>query len=128
MNRPVRTTLLASVLGWAVLWEPTVAAAQPLDDAGVGFVMRSDDFGEPCTTNAGDLPVVYDNATGRSVDISLKVVNTGQKNLFVKQFVIPPQGPVRRPRVMRFTVGPNASLAIKAQGSPCGWIAVVKPH
>lgn len=67
MNRPVRTTLLASVLGWAVLWEPTVSAA-PLDDAGVG------------------------KATEKSADVSLKVVDSGQSNLFVKQFVIPPQG------------------------------------
>jgi hypothetical protein len=127
VSTPVRTALLASVLGWAVLWDPAGAAAQ-LDDLGVGFVMRSSDFGEACTTNAGDIPIVYSNATKHAVDVSLKVVNTGQKNLFVKQFVIPPQGPTQRPRIMRITVGPAEALGIKAQGESCGWIAVIRPH
>jgi len=29
---------------------------------------------------------------------------------------------------MHITMGPRASLGIKTQGAPCGWIAVVKPH
>ena len=127
MNTLVRTALLAAGLGWAVIWDPTTAAAQ-LDDAGVGFVMRSSNFGHPCTTDPGNIPIVYDNATDKPVDVSLKVVNTSQSNLFIKNFVIPPQGPNRRPRVMRITVGSLEALGIRAQGSPCGWIAVVKPH
>ena len=126
MRTPVRTAVLASVLGWALLWDPAGAAAQ-LDDAGVGFVMRSTDFGQPCTTNVGDIPSVYGNATKHSVDVSLKVVNTGQKNLFIKQFVIPPQGPNPRPRIMRITVGPP-SRRHQGSSAPCGWIAVVRPH
>jgi hypothetical protein len=127
VSTPIRTTLLASVLGWAVLWDPTAATAQ-LDDAGVGFVMRSNNFGQPCTTNPGDIPIVYDNATDNPVDVSLKVVNTGKSILFVKGFVIPPPGPTRRPRVMRFTLGPHDTVGIRAQGPPCGWLAVVRPH
>jgi hypothetical protein len=75
-----------------------------------------------------NIPIVYDNATDKPVDVSLKALNTGQTNLFVKSFVIPPQGPNRRPRVMRITVGALEGLGIRAQGSSCGWIAVVKPH
>ena len=127
MNTPVRSALLASVLGWAAFWTPATASAQ-LDDAGVGFVLRSTDFAQPCTTSAGDIPNVYDNATKHSVDVSVKVVNTGETILFVKQFVIPPPGPNLRPRVMRFTVGPAQSLGIKSQSGSCGWIAVIRPH
>jgi hypothetical protein len=127
VNTPVRTTLLALVLGSTVLWNPAVATAQ-LTDQGVGFVMRSTNFAQPCVTNPGDMPIVYDNATDKPVDVSVKVVNTSQSNLFVGPFIIPPQGPIRRPRVMRITVGPSESLGIRAQSSPCGWIAVVKPH
>ncbi|HEX2500318.1 MAG TPA: hypothetical protein VHO73_02595 [Methylomirabilota bacterium] len=127
MSTPVRTAVLASVLGWALLWDPAGAEAQ-LADAGVGFVMRSGNFGQPCTTSPGDIPIVYDNITENPVDVSVKVVNTGQSILFVRGLVIPPQGPTRRPRVMRFTLGPHDTLGIRAQGSPCGWIAVVRPH
>ena len=127
MNRPVRTALLTSVLGCLALWNPAVAAAQ-LEDTGIGFVMRSEHFGEACTTDPGNIPIVYQNLTKHSVEVSLKIVNTGQKNLFVRNAVIPPEGPQRRPRVMRITLAPAEGLGIKAQGSPCGWIAVVRPH
>jgi hypothetical protein len=127
VSTAVRTALLASVLGWAVLLDPAGAAAQ-LDDADVGFVMRASNFGQPCTTNPGDIPIVYDNTTDHPVDVSLKVVNTGTSIRFVKGFVIPPQGPTRRPRVMRFTLAPHDNVGIRAQTSPCDWIAVVRPH
>jgi hypothetical protein len=123
----VRTVLLAAALGWTALGGPTVAVAQ-LEDQGIGFVMRSEDFGEACTTDPGNLPVVYHNLTKHSVEVSLKVVNTGQTILFVRNVVFPPTGPQRRPRVMRITLAPAEGLRIKSQGEPCAWLAVIRPH
>ena len=121
------TILHVVTLITAAMWGVAPAAAQT-DDSGAGFVLRSTNFGNPCTTSPGDVPIVYDNGTDKPVDVSVKVVNTGQAILFVGAHVIPPQGPQRRPRVMRITVGPLSGLGIRAQGSPCGWTAVIRPH
>ena len=59
----------------------------------------------------GDVPIVYDNDTDKPVDVSVKVVNTGQAILFVGPHVIPPQGPQRRPRVMRIRWAPSRPSA-----------------
>ena len=127
VNTRVRTTLLAAVLGWAVLWDPTVAAAQ-LEDSGIGFVMRSGNFGQPCTTNPGD---IRDRLRQHHREPGRRR-REGREHGRVHPLRQGPRhsasGPTRRPRVMRFTLGPHETLGIRAQTSACGWIAVVRPH
>lgn len=107
-----------------------LVAQEASNSAGVGFVMSSKDFGDPCTQDPGGIPRIYDNAGANSADVSVKIVNTGNSNLFITGtgFVIPPEGPLRRPRVFRVTLQPGASLGIQAQTADCGWIAIIRPH
>jgi hypothetical protein len=99
-------------------------------DPGVGFVLESTDFGDPCTSNPGNLPRIYDNASSASVDVSFQVVNTGGSNVFVAGtgFVIPPYGPQKRPRVIRLTVPAGGSIGLQGQGADCAWTAIIRPH
>lgn len=123
MKHPTVCAILASVVlvGCAGL-EP--------NDSGVGFVLRSTDFANPCTANPGDYPVIYDNATSHRVDVSFKIVNSGQSNVFVvgTGFVIPPIGPNQRPRIIRMTLDPGATIKLHGQGPGCAWIVIVWPH
>jgi hypothetical protein len=122
--------LLRSVLGLAVVFATTQVAAQPLDDSGFGFVLRSTNFGDPCTSDDGNVPRIYDNATAAPVDVSFRIINTGGSILFIvgTGFVIPPDGPGRRPRVIRIAVSPGGSIGIKGQTAGCGWTAIIRPH
>jgi len=52
-------------------------------DSGVGFVLKSTDFADPCTNNPGNYPAIYDNNTSNRVEVSFKIVNTGGSNVFV---------------------------------------------
>lgn len=129
---PIRwvRTLVGSVLAVVGCLGSTIVVAQTLTDAGVGFVLQSTDFGNPCTDDEGDMPRIYDNASANPVDISFKIINTGGSNLFIGGFgfVIPPAGPSRRPRVIRVTVPPGSSLGIRGQTASCAWIAIIRPH
>jgi hypothetical protein len=95
-----------------------------------GFVIQSNNFGNPCTQDPGDIPRVYDNATKHDVDVSIMVVNTGATNLFITDagFVIPPMGPQARPRIVRVTLAAGQSVGLKGQGPNCSWTATVWPH
>lgn len=99
-------------------------------DEDVGFVLRSTDFGDPCTSDPGNIPRIYDNSSGASVDVSFKVVNTGGSNVFVTGtgFVIPPAGAQRRPRVIRLRVPAGGSIGLQGQAANCAWTAVIRPH
>jgi hypothetical protein len=99
-------------------------------DADTAFVLSSTDFGDPCTQNQGSIPRIYDNRTANNVDVSFKIVNTGSTNVFIDGtgFVIPPVGPQMRPRIVRLTLAPGASLGIRSQPGDCGWTATVRPH
>jgi hypothetical protein len=114
--------------------QKTKAKIDPLPGSGAGFSFNSDEFGNPCTSNAGDAPVIYDNYTDNAVDVSFKLVNLGQSILFVDGtgFVIPPLGPQARPRIMRMTLAPRGQgvsyVRIRAQTSDCEWAAIVQPH
>ena len=122
--------LLGSVLSLAGVFATARGAAQPLDDSGYGFVLRSTNFGDPCTSDDGNVPRIYDNATAGPVDVSFRIINTGGSILFVvgTGFVIPPDGPGRRPRVIRMTVSPGGSIGIKGPEANCGWTVIVRPH
>jgi len=128
MRRDLGIDLSGIALGMALLVSP--AGALQDTDAGVGFVLRSEDFGAPCTTDLAEVPRIYDNDTTAAVDVTVKVVNTGPANVFVvgTGHVIPPVGTMRRPRIMRITVPPGGSLGLASQGPPCGWLAVIRPH
>ena len=130
-------TFVGSLLVFVGCWGSTGVAVQPdpqpLPEAGFGFVFRSTDFGNPCTTDPGDIPRIYDNLSVAPVDVSFKVINTGGSNLFISTLaaggpVIPPAGPQQRPRVMRMTVAPGDSIGIKGQAANCGWTAIIRPH
>lgn len=133
MKRPGRILLAVAALSSAMIWRATTADAQT--EEGTGFVLRSNNFGTPCVGALNDIPIVYDNLTDKSVEVSVKVVNTGQAILFISNSsgaeyaVIPPFGPQRRPRVMRIRLGPNEHVGIRADTSqPCSWFAVIQPH
>lgn len=105
------------------------AGLQP-NDSGVGFVLKSTDFADPCTDDPGDYPVIYDNFTSKRVDVSFKIVNTGNSNVFVvgTGFVIPPVGPNQRPRIIRMTVDPGSAIKLHGQADDCAWTVIVWPH
>jgi hypothetical protein len=98
--------------------------------SGIGFVLKSTDFGDPCTNDPGDFPVIYDNASSNSVDVSFQIFNTGGSNIFVvgTGFVIPPLGPNQRPRVIRLTVAPGDTIKLHGQAGDCAWKAIIWPH
>jgi len=129
---PIRglRTFVGAVLVCVGCLGPTMVGAQTLTDAGVGFVLQSTDFGNPCTPDEGDIPRIYDNASAQAVDVSFKILNTGGSNLFITGtgFIIPPDGPTRRPRVIRLTVAPGTSIGIKGQAANCRWTAIIRPH
>ena len=83
MSTPIRTTLLASVLGWAVLWDP-IGRDGAAGRRGRGLRDAVEQLWATVHHQPGDIPIVYDNATDNPVDVSLKVVNTGKSILFVK--------------------------------------------
>ncbi len=99
-------------------------------DSGVGFVLKSTDFGDPCTSDPGNYPVIYDNHSSNSVDVSFKIVNTGNSNVFVvgTGFVIPPAGPQQQPRVIRLTVVAGDTIKLHGQASDCAWKVIIWPH
>ena len=105
------------------------AGMQP-NHSGVGFVLKSTDFGDPCTDDPGNFPVIYDNHSTNNVDVSFKIVNIGDSNIFVvgTGFVIPPLGPNKRPRVIRLTVGSGDTIKLHGQGGDCAWTAIIWPH
>ena len=107
-----------------------LAGCATLNEQGYGFIFHSSDFCDPCTQNQGNIPRIYDNGSVNPIDVSVKVVNTANVNLFIDGtgFVIPPTGPQDRPRAVRLTLQPGESFGIKAQGADCGWIAIVRPH
>ena len=76
------------------------------------------------------LMVIYDNHTSNDVDVSFKIVNTGNSNVFVvgTGFVIPPVGPTQRPRIIRMTVDPGDAIRLRGQGDDCAWTVIVWPH
>ena len=96
----------------------------------IGFVLESTDFGDPCTNDPGDFPVIYDNASSNSVDVSFQIFNTGGSNIFVvgTGFVIPPLGPSQRPRVIRLTVAPGNTIKLNGQAEDCSWKSIILPH
>ena len=96
----------------------------------VGFVFRSTDFGDPCTSDPGNIPRIYDNGSAATVDVSFKVVNTGGSNVFVSGtgFVIPPDGPQKRPRVIRLSLPAGGSIGLRGQAADCAWTAIIWPH
>lgn len=100
------------------------------EDTGIGIVIKSTDFGEPCTDDPGDFPVIYDNDSTNTVDVSFKIVNTGGSNVFVDGtgFVIPPFGTARRPRIIRLTLAPSENIKLHGQAEDCAWVATVRPH
>ena len=122
--------LLGTALALAGFLPSGAGFAQPLDDSGFGFVLRSVDFGEPCTDDLGNIPRIFDNASARPVNVSFKIINTGESNLFITDtgFIIPPNGPQRRPRIIRLTVAPSQSIGVRAQSENCAWIAIIRPH
>jgi hypothetical protein len=130
----IRAILAAQLTHLKTAEQPPIPEPQPLPEAGFGFVFRSTDFGNPCTTDLGDSPRIYDNQSEAPVDVSFKIVNTGGSNLFITVngtvggTVIPPVGPGQRPRVIRRTVPLGKSLGILAQAADCGWIAIIRPH
>jgi hypothetical protein len=131
MRRDLGIGLSGIALGLALLGFPAAPAGAFEDtDTGIGFVLRSEDFGAPCTTDLPEVPRIYDNSTATAVDVSVKVVNTGSANVFIvgTGHVIPPIGPTRRPRIVRVTVPPGGSLGLAAQGPSCSWLAVIRPH
>jgi hypothetical protein len=99
-------------------------------DPEVGFVLRSTDFGDPCTSDPGNIPRIYDNGSSAGADVSFKVVNTGASNVFVTGtgFVIPPLGAQKRPRVIRLTVPAGGSIGLQGQAADCAWTAIIRPH
>ena len=128
---------LISVVCLSVLIPTTQSYAKTKLNAnayGYGFVFESKDFGDACTQDPGDRPVLYDNRGSSPVDVSFQVVNTGKSNLFPEvnglptPFVIPPDGDNRRPRIMRFTVNPGSTFRLGAQISDCKWFAIINPH
>ena len=114
--------ILMSVFLVGCAWRP--------HDSGVGFVLKSTDFADPCTQNPGDYPVIYDNHSSNRVDVSFKLVNTGGSIVFVvgTGFVIPPVGPTQRPRIIRMTVAPGDNIRLHGQGVNCAWTVIVWPH
>ena len=131
MRRDLGIGLSSLTLGLTLLGPLAVPAVGLEDsDTGIGFILRSEDFGAPCTMDVPEVPRIYDNSTAAAVDVSVKVVNTGSANVFVigTGHVIPPIGPTRRPRIVRVTVPPGGSLGLGAQGPPCSWLAVIRPH
>jgi hypothetical protein len=131
MRRDLGIGLSSITLGLVLLGLLVVPAVALEDsDPGIGFILRSEDFAAPCTMDVPEVPRIYDNGTATAVDVSIKVVNTGSANVFVvgTGYVIPPIGPIRRPRIMRVTVPPGGSLGLAAQGPPCSWLAVIRPH
>ena len=123
-------TLLGTTLAIVGFLPSGVGLTQPIDEEGFGFVLRSVDFGQPCTNDLGNIPRIFDNASSRPVNVSFKIINTGSSNLFITDtgFVIPPNGPQRRPRVIRLTVAPSESIGVRAQSENCAWIAIIRPH
>lgn len=124
MNRTHWLVLLLSGL--------LAACAVPIvpEDSGIGFVLKSTDFGDPCTDDPGDFPVIYDNHSANAVDVSFKIVNTGGSNVFIDGtgFVIPPFGASRRPRIVRLTLAPDETIKLHGQAEDCAWIVTVRPH
>ena len=114
--------ILMSVFLVGCAWRP--------HDSGVGFVLKSTDFADPCTQDPGNYPVIYDNDGSNRVDVSFKIVNTGGSNVFVvgTGFVIPPVGPTQRPRIIRMTVAPGDNIRLHGQGVNCAWTVIVWPH
>ncbi len=100
------------------------------EDVGIGFLLRSTDFGAPCTDDPGGFPVIYHNHSSNNVDVSFKIVNTGGSNVFVvgTGFVIPPFGVQRRPRIIRMTLAPDEAIKLHGQAADCAWTATVRPH
>ncbi len=99
-------------------------------DSGIGFVLSSTDFGDPCTNDPGNYPIIYDNDSSNTVDVSFKIVNTGGSNVFVDGtgIVIPPLGPQRRPRIIRLTLAPRDNIKLHGQAADCAWTVTVRPH
>jgi hypothetical protein len=99
-------------------------------DPDFGLVLRSADFGDPCTSDPGNIPRIYDNGSTASADVSVKVANTGGSNILVSGtgFVIPPDGAQRRPRVIRLTVPTGGSIGLEGQAANCAWTATIWPH
>ena len=116
-------------LSLALLVACTSVQVNP-EDAGIGFVLKSTDFGNPCTNAPGDFPVIYENHSSHTVDVSFKIVNTGGSNVFVvgTGFVIPPFGVQRRPRIIRMTLAPDEVIKLHGQAADCAWTATVRPH
>ncbi len=122
---------LVTPLGLAVISMCTSGCVlTPWQQIPHGFTLRSTDFGDPCTQDAGDFPVIYDNSSGHAVDISFKVVNTGGSNVFVvgTGYVIPPLGPKRRPRIIRLEVSADGHVKLRGQDANCAWKVEVRPH
>jgi hypothetical protein len=126
-RRPVKNYTVFAILISVLL--VGCAGLHP-NDSGVGFVLKSTDFADPCTDNPGDYPVIYDNFSSNDVDVSFKIVNTGNSNVFVvgTGFVIPPVGPSQRPRIIRMTVDSGGAIRLRGQGDDCAWTAIVWPH
>ena len=64
MRKYLVLVILMSVFLVGCAWRP--------HDSGVGFVLKSTDFADPCTQNPGDYPVIYDNHSSNRVDVSFK--------------------------------------------------------
>ena len=88
-----RSPLLGSIAGLVLIG---CANADP----DFGLVLRSADFGDPCTSDPVNIPRIYDNGSTASADVSVNVANTGGSNILVSGtgFVIPPDRAQRRPR------------------------------
>ena len=116
-------------LSFAVLVACTGVQVNP-EDAGIGFVLKSTDFGTPCTDSPGNFPVIYANHSSHNVDVSVKIINTGGSNVFVvgTGIVIPPFGVQRRPRIIRLSLAPGEVIKLHGQAADCAWTATVRPH
>jgi hypothetical protein len=112
---------------------PTTVRIQP-EDLGIGFVLKSSDFANPCTSDPGDYPVIYVNHSVHAVDVSFKLVNTGGSNVFVESpdltvgIVLPPPGPNTRPHLFRATLSPGGFIKLHGQAADCAWTATILPH
>ena len=123
---PTKCLILVSI---ALLVACSKVQVKP-QDSGIGFVLHSTDFGNPCTDDPGDFPVIYDNNSSNTVDVSFKIVNTGGSNVFIDGtgFVIPPLGAQRRPRIIRMSLAPSDVIKLHGQAADCAWTVTVRPH
>ncbi|MGD2084392.1 MAG: hypothetical protein PVF91_15630 [Chromatiales bacterium] len=108
---------------------------EPLPATGAGFVLTSDDFGDPCAQDLGGRPVLYLNQSVNVVDVTVQVANLGDTNLFLEWplqtvgIVIPPYGDMRRPRIVRVTLNQGDFVRVGSQQAiNCAWSAIVQPH